>query len=59
MHLLEASLWIVMAYMVATLDISKAKDEYGNIIEPEIVFDNAVFRYVPSSDGSVFTVVTL
>ena len=45
MHLLDASLWIVMAYMVATLDISKARDQHGNVIEPEIVFDNAVFRY--------------
>lgn len=44
MHLIESSLWIVMASMIATFDISKAVDEHGNMIEPEIVFDNAVFR---------------
>lgn len=44
MHLIESSLWIVMASMIATLDITKAVDERGNVIEPEVVFDNAVFR---------------
>ncbi|EED79205.1 predicted protein [Postia placenta Mad-698-R] len=44
MHLIEQSLWIVMASMVATLDISKARDAAGRAVEPEVVFDNAVFR---------------
>lgn len=44
MHLIESSFWIVMASMIATMDISKAVDEQGDVVEPEIVFDNAVFR---------------
>lgn len=35
-----------MVSMIATLDISKAVDEHGSEIEPEVVFDNSVFRYV-------------
>ncbi|EED83855.1 predicted protein [Postia placenta Mad-698-R] len=42
--LIEQSLWIVMASMVATLNISKARDAAGCEVEPEVVFDNAVFR---------------
>ncbi|KAF9802749.1 hypothetical protein IEO21_09825 [Rhodonia placenta] len=44
MHLIEQSLWIVMASMVATLDISKARDAAGCEVEPEVQFDNPVFR---------------
>lgn len=32
--------------MIATLDISKAVDEHGAEVEPEVVFDNAAFRCV-------------
>lgn len=32
--------------MIATLDFSKAVDEHGVEVEPEVVFDNSVFRYV-------------
>jgi hypothetical protein len=30
----SASLWLTIASMLATLDISKAIDEQGNVIEP-------------------------
>ncbi|KZT03623.1 cytochrome P450 [Laetiporus sulphureus 93-53] len=43
-HLAESSLWIVMASMVATLDMKKAVDAQGNVIEPTISFENSVFR---------------
>ncbi|CAL1711055.1 unnamed protein product [Somion occarium] len=43
-HLIESSLWIVMATMIATLDFSKARDEQGNIVEPIVKFENSVFR---------------
>ncbi|KAH9950732.1 cytochrome P450 [Amylocystis lapponica] len=43
-HLVEQSLWIAMACMIATLNMKKATDEQGNAIEPEIKFPNAVFR---------------
>jgi len=46
-HLVEQSLWIAMACMIATLDMHKAKDDSGHDIEPELVFKNQVFR-VPS-----------
>lgn len=45
-HLIEESFWIVIATMVATLDISKAVDVDGKVIEPDVTFDNAVFRCV-------------
>ncbi|KIJ64011.1 hypothetical protein HYDPIDRAFT_175746 [Hydnomerulius pinastri MD-312] len=43
-NLVESSAWLLMVSMIATLDISKAIDEHGREIEPEIVFENAVFR---------------
>ncbi|KAI6135874.1 cytochrome P450 [Pisolithus croceorrhizus] len=56
-HLVESSLWLLMVSMFATLDISKARvaatDESRSntelrgtelAVEPEIVFDNSVFR---------------
>ncbi|PSR73546.1 hypothetical protein PHLCEN_2v10465 [Hermanssonia centrifuga] len=44
-NLVESSLWMVIVSMIATLSISKAKDESGCDIEPKVSFDNAVFRY--------------
>ncbi|KAG1736610.1 cytochrome P450 [Suillus paluster] len=43
-HLVESSVWLLMACMLATLDIRKARDERGVEIEPVIKFENAVFR---------------
>lgn len=43
-NLVESSIWHLMAGMIATLDISKAKDEFGNVIEPVVDFDNPIFR---------------
>ncbi|KAJ3477354.1 hypothetical protein NLI96_g10518 [Meripilus lineatus] len=43
-HLIEQSFWIVMTTILATLDISKAKDENGNVLEPNVVYENSVFR---------------
>ncbi|KAI0075610.1 cytochrome P450 [Panus rudis PR-1116 ss-1] len=43
-HLIESSLWIVMASMLATFDFEKAKDEKGRPIEPTLQFENSVFR---------------
>ncbi|KAH8103320.1 cytochrome P450 [Cristinia sonorae] len=44
LHLIEQSLWIVMTSMIASFDIRKAKDEAGKVVEPEIMFENSVFR---------------
>ncbi|KAF9218869.1 cytochrome P450 [Gyrodon lividus] len=43
-NLVESSAWLLMVSMIATLDMGKAIDEQGREIEPEVVFDNAVFR---------------
>jgi len=32
--------------MIATLDISKAVDEFGNVVEPKVDFENPIFRLV-------------
>lgn len=39
-------MWLLLATMLSTLDISKVVDERGQTIEPEVVFDNSVFRCV-------------
>lgn len=44
MHLADASLWFAIASMLATLDLSKATDEAGKIIEPQPEYKNATFR---------------
>ena len=46
MHLVESSAWLLMVSMIATLDFGKALDEHGMEIEPEVVFNNSIFRYV-------------
>ncbi|KAI0826661.1 cytochrome P450 [Trametes gibbosa] len=43
-HLAEASLWLAMVSMLATLDFSKAKDGAGNTIEPDPEYNDATFR---------------
>lgn len=46
MHLVESSAWLLVVSMIATLDFGKAVNEHGVEVEPEVVFDNSVFRYV-------------
>ncbi|KAF8995974.1 cytochrome P450 [Cyathus striatus] len=43
-ELVESSIWLLMARMIATLDINKAKDDSGNVIEPDVKFENQIFR---------------
>ena len=40
------SLFIVMATVIATLDISKAKDDHGHEIEPQCDYTPSMVRYV-------------
>ncbi|KDR72492.1 hypothetical protein GALMADRAFT_142815 [Galerina marginata CBS 339.88] len=42
--LVDSSIWLLLATMIATVDISKAQNSDGSIIEPEIDFNNMVFR---------------
>ncbi|KAI0826666.1 cytochrome P450 [Trametes gibbosa] len=41
--MIDSSLWIAIASMIASFDIRKATDEFGNVVEPEAVYDNSVF----------------
>ncbi|KAI0352715.1 cytochrome P450 [Trametes cingulata] len=47
-QLVESSFWIVIACVLATLDVRKELDPNGNPLEAEIVYENAIFR-TPSS----------
>ncbi|KAF9559108.1 cytochrome P450 [Agrocybe pediades] len=44
LNLVDSSVWLLMASMLATLDISKARDDYGNVVEPDVVYENPIFR---------------
>ena len=44
LHLIDESLWIVMATMLATTDLAMEVDEAGNVVRPAVSFDNSVFR---------------
>ncbi|KAI0701738.1 cytochrome P450 [Earliella scabrosa] len=41
--MIDASLWIAIASIIASFDITKAVDEHGRVVEPEVVYDNSVF----------------
>ncbi|KAF8908139.1 cytochrome P450 [Gymnopilus junonius] len=43
-HLVDSSIWLLIASMLATLDVSKAVDECGNVMEPTVKFENPIFR---------------
>ena len=45
-YLADASIWMVFATMLSTITISKAKDENGQEITPEIAFEVALSAYV-------------
>jgi hypothetical protein len=45
-HLADKSIWIVVATILSTLSISKAKDEKGQEITPEIAFEVTVTAQV-------------
>jgi cytochrome P450 len=44
LDLAHSSVWLLIASVLATLDILKAVDEHGKIIEPVVQFDNPIFR---------------
>jgi cytochrome P450 len=43
-HLAESIVWMLIVSMIATMDVRKAKDESGNVIEPLVKFGNGIFR---------------
>ena len=45
-HLADPSIWLLIACMMATLNIKKPLDENGNVIEPDHTFDSFIFLSV-------------
>jgi len=45
MHLANGSVWIAIASILATLQISKAVGDDGKEIMPEFGFDDGISRY--------------
>ena len=43
-HLVQSSAWILMASFLATMSVFKAVDASGKQIEPEIKYENSIFR---------------
>ena len=41
-NLVDSTLWILIATMIATLKVSKPKDENGVTIEPQPEYDNSL-----------------
>ena len=48
-HMVDSSVWLLIACMIATLKIDKAKDAMGKPIEPVVEYPNSVFRSVLSA----------
>ncbi|KAF5309839.1 hypothetical protein D9619_010525 [Psilocybe cf. subviscida] len=43
-NIVDSSIWVFIASMIATLDISKAVDDHGSVIEPKAGLGNPIFR---------------
>ncbi|THH09109.1 hypothetical protein EW146_g8789 [Bondarzewia mesenterica] len=53
MHLIDSSIWLLIACMSASVDISKAEDSSGKVIEPMIKYQNSVFSIKPRSQKAL------
>jgi len=42
--LVDCTIWLLLATMIATIDISMPLDKNGSAIEPQVDFDNLFFR---------------
>ena len=42
--LVDCTVWLLLATMIATVDISIPLDKNGSTIEPQLEFDNLFFR---------------
>ena len=43
MNLADSALWLLIVSMLAALNIKKAVDDKGNVIEPVHTFENSTF----------------
>ncbi|KAK7046397.1 cytochrome P450 [Favolaschia claudopus] len=48
-HMADAGLWVAIASILASFDITKAMDEHGREIEPSYEFDAGFIKYVSLS----------
>ena len=44
LNVAQTSLWIACAMSLAMLDIEKCIDEFGNVVEPEVCYQDGVIR---------------
>ncbi|KAF9043019.1 cytochrome P450 [Panaeolus papilionaceus] len=44
MNLVDSSVWILIVSMLATVEVTKPVNEHGEIVEPEVKFENPIFR---------------
>jgi cytochrome P450 len=47
-YLVESSVWLMLATMLATLDIENPRDRDGKEIKPDVKFENSIFRFASS-----------
>lgn len=47
-HIAVSTLWMTMTSILATFNISKAKDEFGNVVEPVVDFKSASIVALPA-----------
>ena len=53
---MQSSAWILVASFLATMNISKTVDANGKQIEPEIKYENSIFRWGEQSILRVWAV---
>ena len=44
LNVAQTSLWIACATSLAMLDIEKYVDEFGNVVEPEVRYQDGIIR---------------
>ena len=53
-HLVESFIWLMLVTILAMLDIEKPLDSDGKGIEPDVKFENSVFR-----SGSLYSKIEI
>lgn len=52
-------IWIVMASILAVFEISKAVDEHGMVITPEVILEPGTIKYVLSATKVICVLMLL
>lgn len=53
-HLVDSTAWLLVVSIIATFNISKPRNGEGNVVEPNVTFENPIFR-MPSAFKIEFT----